>query len=94
MANSLADEFQIKLAALGGVGASIADKERAFYASVSGLPVTSSISDHKRAWYQIQLVSVTPTKSFIDIEESFWTFINAANNKGSWNDRAYSYYGS
>lgn len=94
MANSLADEFQIKLAALGGTGASIADKERSFYASVSGLPVTSSISDHKRAWYQIQLAATTPTKSFIDIEETFWTFISALNNVGSWQDRAYKYYGS
>lgn len=94
MATSLADRFQIKLVALGGTGASIADKERAFYSSVSGLPATSSISDHKRAWYQIQLASVTPTKSFINIEETFWTFINAGNNIGSWQDRAYSYYGS
>jgi len=94
MANSLSDLKQIKLVALGGSGSSIKDKERAFYSSVSGLPAQRSIQDHKRAFYQAQLGANTPTKSLIDIEISFWTFIAAGNNKGSNHDRAMIYYGS
>lgn len=92
MANSLADLKQIKLAALGGTGASIADKERSFYSTVSGLPVGSSLADHKLAYYKIQAALVGGTLN--DDEEKFWIFINAANNLGSWHDRARVYYGS
>jgi hypothetical protein len=92
MASSLADRFQTKLAALGGTGASIADKERSFYSSVSGLPATRSLADHKQAYYRAQ-ASLT-SGSLVDNEEAFWIFTSAGNNKGSWNDRAYIYYGS
>jgi hypothetical protein len=93
MANSLSDLKQIKLAALGGTGASIADKERSFYAAGSGLPVTRSITDHKIAFFRIQIPNALPN-SLTDLEFLYWTFLNPANNVKSHNDRAMIYYGS
>lgn len=79
-------------------GATLADRQYAYFAGVSGLAGTSwSLADHKRNYYRNQLgitLSAAAARSMTELETSFWAMIDATNNVGSWADRARRFYAS
>lgn len=84
-------------AAHSGVGASLADLEFSYFASVSGLTPAAqhSLVTHKRAFYAAQLsltLAQAASTSITGLEIAYWQSVDPGNSVGSWAERARRWY--
>lgn len=89
MPGSVADLEMEALRAITGLQGSMSDLEFAYYSSLSGLPVASSLTDHQKKYWET--ATGLNNKSMADLEKAFYDLEGIP--AGSLADREYQYWG-